>query len=252
MSSRNRKSKNKNSKNSSPSDAARIHGQREPSWEMQNLRAQKVPKSTLLSLPKQVGLAGVLPDRFVTRLRYWKQGSNTLAIASVASARFRPTGAFDIDPVLASTAMPGFAELSTLYNQYRVTYSKACLEVTNPSLLTPFEAVLAPQNIDPGPSPSAGYIASLRLQPYAAAQSVNTSGGPMTRLHNAMSTEKIFGSEQVYYDDAYASTVSAVPVNNWFWVIGFTTANLIPTNSIQWTITIDVTIEFFDRVYLFQ
>jgi hypothetical protein len=213
------------------------------------LVASTTPRNALLSIPKNVGL--ILPDRLYTALRYFKLGSISLATVPTGAFRYRPTAAFDVDPLVGGTTMAGFSELAGLYGQYRVTISKAILRVVNPNPVSPCIAILAPQNIDPGSSPSAGYVNSLLENPYAKHKTVGISGSPVISLNSVMSTEKIFGSTEVYVDDNFRSDSASVPVNNWFWVLGFTTANLLP-NPIQWDLTIDVGIEFYDRLFLFQ
>ena len=74
-------------------------------------------------------------------------------------------------------------------------------------------------------------------------------GGPLTRIENRMSTEKIFGSPMVKYDDNFAALVNAVPVNNWFWVVTFYV--LSPTTkSIVCNFYCEVDVEFYDRFAL--
>jgi len=233
-----------------PQDEASRQRRQDQPGNRENLKVTRIPRNSLLTLPQGVGLSGILPDRFITRLRYWKQGSDSLAVTAFATHRYRPSSAFDVDPTVGGTSMAGFTELATLYGSYRVTFSRAKLEVINPSVLTPFEAMLAPVNVDPGASPSGAYSFALREQPYCVSKSVPLAGGPMAVLTNSMSTEKIYGTEMIYTDDNFSSLVTTSPVNNWFWVLSFNTANLIPTNSIQWTLTVDVTVEFFDRLFL--
>jgi len=208
-----------------------------------------ISRDRKLSIPKAVGI--IMPDRYYTALRYEKIGSVSLAVAPTGAFRYRPTGAFDVDPLVASTAMAGFTELAALYGQYRVTVSKATLRVVNPNTLSPIVAILAPVNLDPGASPSAGYVNSLLENPYATHKLVGITGSPVKEMSCICSSERIFGSQEVYVDDGYASVVTSTPVNNWFWVIGFTTGNLV-TNPLQWELTIDVGIEFFARTFLFQ
>jgi len=208
-----------------------------------------ISRDRKLTIPKAVGI--IMPDRYYTALKYEKIGSVSLAVAPTGAFRYRPTGAFDVDPLVASTAMAGFTELATLYGQYRVTVSKATFRVVNPNTLSPIVAILAPVNLDPGASPSAGYVNSLLENPYATHKLVGVTGSPVSEMSCLCSSERIFGSQEVYVDDGYASVVTSTPVNNWFWVIGFTTGNLV-TNPLQWEITIEVGIEFFSRTFLFQ
>jgi len=59
-----------------------------------------------------------MPDEFDTKLKYIVQDVVTNVGGNVASIRFR-SEAYDVDPALASTAMPGFAEFALFYARFR-------------------------------------------------------------------------------------------------------------------------------------
>lgn len=64
-----------------------------------------------------------------------------------------------------------------------------------------------------------------------------------------MSTEKIFGSKMVLFDDNFSSPCTANPTNNWFWVVAGVSQVFDP--NLTWvTITLDLDVEFFDRAFL--
>jgi len=194
-----------------------------------------------------VGL--VLPDRYRTNLRYWKSISFNFIASTVASARFRPSSAFDVDPLIGGTAMAGFTELAGLYASYRVLSSKIIVEAVNTSAANPVSLMVCPVNIDPGASPISSYVLALREQPYGKFKMLGLSGCPPTRLNSVMSTEKIYGSKSTLFDDNFSSPSNSSPANNWFWVVAGFIGVLDP--SLSWLqVNIDVDVEFFDRQYL--
>jgi hypothetical protein len=198
-------------------------------------------------IPRQVGL--ILPDRYRTNLRFWKQVSLNFVANNAVSIRFRPSSAFDVDPVVASTAMSGFVELSALYNSYRVLSSKIRTEAVTTSAANPVNIYVAPVNFDPGATPSAANILALREQPYAKSRLIGLSGSPSIKINSTMSTEKIYGSKMALFDDNFAAPITASPNNNWYWQIGAYSFVLDP--SLTWvTITIEVDVEFYDRNFL--
>jgi hypothetical protein len=74
-------------------------------------------------------------------------------------------------------------------------------------------------------------------------------GAPPCVVSREMSTERIFGSKMVYFDDAFQSVINTIPANNWFWAIGLLTPSLVAaplTVTLVWEIEMGV--EFFDRV----
>lgn len=198
-------------------------------------------------IPNRVGL--ILPDMYVSKLRYWKQVKWDFTATNTIVARFRPSSAYDVDPLVGSTAMAGFAELATLYGSYRVISSKIAVQVVNPSAANPVNCSVTPVNIDPGAAPSSAYVLSLRENPYGKFGVVGLSGSPPLKINNQMSTQKIFGGRMTRYDDNFSALVTASPANNWWWIIGGYSFVLDP--SLCWiTVTIDVNVEFYDRLPL--
>jgi hypothetical protein len=198
-------------------------------------------------VPKQVGL--IVPDRFLTRLKYWKSITISLAAANAGSVRFSPSNAFDVDPLLGSTSMSGFAEFAAFYGTYRALVSSIKVEVTNPSTTSILDAVVVPLNLDPGATPPTNTVLHWQEQPYAVQRSVALLGSPLCTLNCEMSTERIYGSDMVYYDDNFAALVTTSPTNNWWWAIGLYSLAVIPT-AIPININIEVGVEFYDRLEL--
>jgi len=203
----------------------------------------------LTKIPKNIA---IVADRSYFCLKYTQIGAQTIAAGGqTTSIRLRPTAAFDIDPLLGGTAMPGFIEWSGFYSSYRVTWSKMTLRVTPTATSTPVLICLLPMNQDLGGTPSAATIVSLPDQPYAKSKLLGIAGSPTITLSSEMSTEKIFGSKMVYVDDNFASLVTTVPTNNWFWNISSLTS--VPAASSQTffiEFALNVGCEFYDRKQL--
>jgi hypothetical protein len=152
--------------------------------------------------------------------------------------------------------MPGYAEFAAFYNNYRVTVSKIEVEgsanYANTLAPTSLSLILLPLNVDPGGTPSVATIQSWTGNPYAKYKQMAQPGGPITSFVDTMSTEKIYGSEMIYYDDNFSSLTTGVPNNNWFWTIGvisdINAAGTAYTAGI--TVRIHVGVEFYDRKVL--
>jgi len=197
---------------------------------------------TTYGLPRSLK---VMPDRLLTRLDFFKSQSPAF-VANITSFRFQPTAAFDIDPLLGGTFPPGFAELSTLYASYRVVYSSIRVDTVAGSNV-PFRVIVVPLNIDPGAAASASTIVAWTSNPYAKSKLVPSAGGPTVVVSNEMTTEKIYGSAMVRFDDNFSSPVTTIPANNWYWAIGCYTVYATIANPPMIDCKISIEIEFYDR-----
>jgi hypothetical protein len=75
------------------------------------------------------------------------------------------------------------------------------------------------------------------------------SRGIAMTLSTRMSTEKIFGSKAVYFDDNFSSLVTTIPANNWYWFIGVIAATTVASSALTVTISVEIEldVEFFCR-----
>lgn len=224
-------------------------GQRKPSKKNNTDGALAQPfQATRLPMYRPLGL--IVPDKMYSRLKYSGIQQITVAIGSAASAvRWRPSSVFDVDPLLGGTTIPGFTELSGLYGSYRTTRSNIKLEVAPQDTSRVSSVVVVPLNVDPGSGPSAATQASWTMNPYAIYEITGTAGSPNIRINNSMSTEKIFGSKMVYFDDAFSSLVTTSPTNNWFWAVSIITGFTVAVSNYVTTILLDleIDVEFFNR-----
>jgi len=198
-------------------------------------------------LPKQVGL--ILPDRYRTNLMFSSGYNLNLTVATNASVRFRPTGLFDVDPLVGGSNLSGFLELAAIYNHYRVLKSKITIRCSNASTSDFVIFRLGPLNADPSAAPSAAFFLALSEQPYVKTGVCSMVGSPPLTMSCEMSTEKIFGSRSVLFDDNFEALTTTIPTNNWYWIVAASALRVIAQNvDIYMTITCDV--EFYGRSFL--
>jgi hypothetical protein len=211
-----------------------------------NLRNQGRGQTTLV-VPKQLT---AMPDRFRTNLKFWRSKAINLSSSLVRADRYQPSGAYP-DPLDSGTPYNQFGQFAAFYSSYRILSSKIKVELVNTSPDSVVQLTVLPTNLDPGATPTSGYILDMRLQSYAKSRMASAVGGPVTVINHKMSTERIYGNPMVRYDDKFASTIANNPENMWFWVISLYTLALIPsTTPILLNIFIDSEIEFYDRRFV--
>jgi hypothetical protein len=148
----------------------------------------------------------VMPPEYRTRLKYIVQDVVTSVGGTKASIRFR-NEAYDVDPALASTAMPGFAEFALFYARFRTLamkykFSAANQEAFNMTVIHGFSissVASGSLNIEYGGNPLMG---TAILGPLT---------GNNTKVFQRRATvAHIAGSKQALFDDIYTgSTASA-------------------------------------------
>jgi len=82
---------------------------------------------TIVRLPKVT----ILPSNIQTKCKFVQLNVINNAGAAKASNTFYVNGLYDVDPLLASTAIPGFSEMMDLYQNYRVIGGEVKARVTN-------------------------------------------------------------------------------------------------------------------------
>lgn len=195
----------------------------------------------LVVMPRQFGFA---PPRLHTSLRYTSIGTINNVGTTAASNRYRPTNAFDVDPLLASTAMPGFAEYALLYTRYRVTSSKIMVDFMNLESFPLIVAIL-PVQTDPGSNHLASVTTRFLGQPVCHSKPVGAiTGLSVAQLGHQTSTAKIAGVSDLNTADDYSSGVGAGPLLNWYWDV-MILSNSVLASGVFVHVTVDVQIEFF-------
>jgi hypothetical protein len=163
-----------------------------------------------------------IPPRAYTKLHWWSQKSLVNGAAVFANYRLEPTYAYDIDPVLGSTAMPFFSEMATLYRFYRVIESRITVRFANQADAIVFNACVCPTNSDPGAN-TASY-STYQSNPLARKGIIGTYNGDSTcTVTNSARTDMFAGAKWEGVADAYCARTDGTggaPTNNWFWYVG--------------------------------
>lgn len=192
----------------------------------------------------------IVPDSYITNLRFCDSSHTTLnnALSNFASIRFRPSAAYDIDPVLASTAVPGFNELAGLYGRYRVLQSTIRVNFTNLEKF-PIQTFIWPTNFDLGANYS--LVAAAIASPYAKSRTISPSGGiDHAILRQSLETAQVFGTDEVLFDDQFAAGIATTPANNWFWNIGLWSPTAALNAGVMTLIEIDIQVQFTERIQI--
>jgi hypothetical protein len=189
-----------------------------------------------------------MPDRLRTTLTFNK--SFTLINAGVAfgNQRFRPTYTYDVDPVLGSSAVPGFTELSALYGSYRVNWFRTIAAFSNQESFAE-QVYMIPTSYDVTINNPAyqSYLSNRRC--------VKTLLGPLTgsgigHLDSGRIGVDEFGgvAQNMSSDATVGSTLMATsPTENIFYAIGFEGPQ-VSVNGIFTTMTIYINIDFFEML----
>jgi len=187
------------------------------------------------------------PQRMRRILRWYKNVEMNNIGAVYANDYYTPTMAYDIDPALGSTSMPGFSEFAGLYTHYRVNKWKASVAFANRETALELNAYLAITNGTPSTNEAANfkYLANRR----SVMQLLTPRGGIDVCDLEIEASQKDFGGYAETMDVADftvgSTTSSATPTNNIFLVVGIDTPGVL-ANGVNYVLTLDVEIDFFE------
>jgi len=147
----------------------------------------------------------VMPPQFDTVLSYHVQDVITNVAGTAASIRFT-TNAYDVDPALGSTAMPGFTEFAGFYARFRtldMSYKFSCANQEAFSL-----------TIIHGFSNSSIASGSVNINYAGNPLMGSTIVGPLTGdntkvLRGKKTVVQITGTQQPLFDDIYTGSTSS-------------------------------------------
>lgn len=167
-----------------------------------------------------------MPPSLVTNLTFMDTSHSPLnnAGATFASVRFRPSSAFDVDPTLGGTSMPGFNELAGIYGRYRMLSFKCHVIGVNLEEF-PVNFIVFASNFDLGNNYS--QVQSMFGNSFSRYKYLSPKGGMDRALIRTpwWQTEHIVGTDAVNVDTDFSATISANPVNNTYINIGLWTGN---------------------------
>lgn len=186
----------------------------------------------------------------ITRIRLKYPVSKILASGvPTSSVRFTPNGAYDIDPTLGSTALPGFIEWTSFYGFYRVLgvgYKVMAVSLESSKPCSIYTCML---NSDPGTTLSA--IIQGNALTKVQVLGIN-SGEGKTTLSGYAKVSSILGSKTSLTADSYRAVTTANPADVVWIGIGASTldgGNFASGIALRILLTIDI--EFYDRIQNF-
>ncbi len=169
----------------------------------------------------------IVPPSMITNLVFQSTAHNPLNNAGLtyASVRFRPTSAYDVDPTLGGTSMPGYNELSGLYGKYRVLRWRTEVVASNLELDNQLFLVVFHSNFDLGNNYS--QVQSQFGNSFSYYKAMSPKGGlDRAKIRTPwISARALVGSDSVYLDDDYAANTNASPTNNSYVNIAIWTGN---------------------------
>jgi len=206
-------------------------------------------QTTLVVIPRTFSQG--MPDRLRTTLTAYVELAPSWAATSAVTHRYRATGCNGWDIVGGAGRPPYFAELAAIYASYRVTQS-TCKVVASAGAagVFPVTITVVPLNADPGATPIA-QAALARELPYARFKTLGSYGSRSVTVSNTMTTAKLYGSNMVLSDDAFASLTSSDPTNLWYWaIIFYQNITATATTPFYYSIQLWFDIEFYDRKFV--
>jgi hypothetical protein len=173
-------------------------------------------------------------------------------LQSNTNVRYRPTAAYDVDPLLASTATPGFNEYAAFYKFYRVHAFAYRVTFVNLETACPVLAYCFPSQLDPGANISYSTASEWQGNPYFKARQMSPKGGmDRTTISGYVGIKKFVGSKTANYDDNYSAQTNAVPNNNVYLSIGgLSSATAFTTLGVAFQFRVTMYVEFYERVTL--
>jgi hypothetical protein len=198
-----------------------------------------------------------MPSEVDVTLPYSNYFNLTSPATLVATKYLNSNGAYDVDPLLASTATQGFAEWAAFYTYYRVIGYTYDIEVNNANNIPVIFTIL---NSNTSLGLSTGIGTSVDLYPYSnnpLAQSkllshaYNTHG--YHRFKKSLTILEVVGSAAPETEDNYRGTAAANPVDLTYICMGVTSpegGTNYPSNIVSAVVRLQLHIRFYDRKQL--
>jgi hypothetical protein len=160
------------------------------------------------------------------------------------NVRFNASNGYDVDPVVGSTAVPGFNEWALLYRRYRVHKMKCTAWFLSNDTVGGTVCV-CPVNADP--------TANVSPQPYLSnplarkKMIASAAGGAPQSVTVVASPQDFGGSSDTQSDDTYSSLVNAGPTNAIWFFVGFYTPYGALANGITVNVQLNLTVDFYEQ-----
>lgn len=164
----------------------------------------------------------VVADKTYVKLHYMDTTSRVLAAPAnpFGYIRYFANGLFDANPLILTSLVPGFTELATLYEQYRVHGAKITVRFVNQEAF-PSVVVVWPTDQDQSASINQQYLQEMCGNYFARFRHLSSKGGmDRASITNYISFKKLIGTRNYNTDLNYSSLVSTNPLKLMYWNIG--------------------------------
>lgn len=207
-------------------------------------KSRKGGKRRKAPLYSSVGTGFICPPHQIVRLGYPSEFQLSTA-GTVLAKRFYTNGALAPE-VSVATKPNGFAQLATLYNQYRVLKYHYKFYVTNNETF-PLYVYCVNSNSDPG----TGATGTVIGRPNAQFRELSAKGGMDKAILTGGYTINHIVGQNTTIDDKYSALANALPADTTWLACGSQSsggANL--TNGSYWFGLITLVVKFYDRLPL--
>lgn len=184
----------------------------------------------------------------ITTLSFFKSGIMSSGVLPTIAQRLFPSNAFDIDPIFASSAMPGFTEWAGMYRSFRTLKASIAIEFCN-MMNAPVSIFLVPVNYDPGASVTLSVATTLSSQPNSKVTILSPAGGQDRATLRSKARVNQFAGAMSNAVDAFtgATNGSVSPVQFWGFSYGaIAQGTSIINPGVGVTIKLLVELEFFE------
>jgi len=206
-------------------------------------RAIKAPGHSIIASPSQI-----VPSEVFTYLTYPFAGSIKSAGLQYMSQRWRTNDAFDVDPVLGSTATPGFAEWAAFFSFYRVISYSVVMQVTNNENF-PVGLYVLNSTDDPGVTGANWYAkaASALGRTYQMAPKGTT--GAQKTIRVAHTITEVVGSSAPETADTFRALVTSTPDDQTWFGVGIDSHSATNTlsNGVFYNLSMRLHVKFYGR-----
>lgn len=209
-------------------------------------KANKISTVTI----RQPGV--ICADRYRVKLRYVDTTSNRVGSVgnSFGYIRYWANNLFDPNPLVFTTVVPGFKQLTTLYDRYRVRSTKLTVRCTNMEAF-PVMVLIWPSFVDLTTSISNQFLQEMLANPYVKYKMLSPKGGmDRAQLSNYISWTKFSGTKNVSTDTDYSALVSTAPAQLFFFNIAAYSvdgANFTANTSVVYEARLTFYSEFYER-----
>jgi len=185
----------------------------------------------------------IVPDRLVTFLKYVPTPFMNNVGFLFSSRTFNANSVYDVDNALASTAVAGFAELMTLYQNFRVLKVRVRGSVCNQDTYSTMISVVCLNSI---PAINTFVAADVMTKHCRNFECGGQAGMNRINLDVSFDLADVFGDRREYLSEAgFAGNVGANPAQRIGLVIA-SNANHNQANGVEWTLEMLFEVEFFN------